>query len=218
MKQTILGAAVLAAGLFLSACGTAAPAASLPESGAPAAKAAPSSQERKILIAYFSLADIVPDGADASTHATPASGNTEDAAKEIQRQTGGDLFAIRTERKYPVLHREGSRVAEEEIQSDARPRLTSEVPHMEEYDTVYIGYPLWWYMEPMAIRTFIEAYDFRGKTVIPFCTSLGAGVERSAEDIRERLPGAQVLPGVTLPTGRDHTRAIDQWLTSIGMK
>ncbi len=217
MKHFVWGAAVLAAGLLLSACGGAPPEASPARSAAVSGEMR-AAQDRKILIAYFSLAHIVPDGADASTHATPSSGNTETAAKEIQRQVGGDLFAIRTERSYPVLHREGSAVAKEEIQSDARPRLTTTVPHMEEYDTVYIGYPLWWYMEPMAVRTFIESYDFQGKTVIPFCTSMGAGVERSEADLRQRLPGAQVLSGVTLPTGRDNGEAISRWLTSIGMK
>lgn len=173
----------------------------------------------KTLIAYFSLADIVPEGADASTHATPSIGNTESAAMEIQRQVGGDLFAIKTVQSYPVSHREASAVAQEEMRTDARPELSTHLDNMDEYSTVYIGYPIWWYIEPMAIRTFLEEYDFSGKTIIPFCTSLGAGVEESVKNISSLAKGADVLDGITLHTGRtDHSDDISEWLTSLGLK
>ena len=173
----------------------------------------------KILIAYFSLIDIVPEGADASANATPSIGSTESAALEIQKQVGGDLFAIKTVQTYPVSHREASAIAEEEMRSDARPELSTHVENMDEYDTVYIGYPIWWYIEPMAIRTFLEEYDFSGKTVIPFCTSMGAGVEESVENIASFAGGATVLDGVTLSTGRqDLSEEIAQWLADIEMK
>lgn len=173
---------------------------------------------RKTLIAYFSLADIVPEGADASAHATPSIGNTESAAIEIQNQVGGDLFAIHTVQTYPVSHRECSAIAEEEMRSDARPELSTHVENMEQYDTVYIGYPIWWYIEPMAIRTFLEEYDFTGKTVIPFCTTLGAGIGESEENIASLASGATVLEGLTLHTGRqDMSEDISSWLADIGM-
>lgn len=172
----------------------------------------------KTLIAYFSLADIVPEGADASAHATPSIGNTESAAIEIQNQVGGDLFAIHTVQTYPVNHRECSAIAEEEMRSDARPELSTHVENMEQYDTVYIGYPIWWYIEPMAIRTFLEEYDFTGKTVIPFCTTLGAGISESEENIASLASGATVLEGLTLRTGRqDMSEDISSWLADIGM-
>ena len=173
----------------------------------------------KTLIAYFSLIDIVPEGADASAHATPSVGNTESAAMEIQKQVGGDLFAIKTVQTYPVSHREASAIAEEEMRSDARPELSTHIENMDEYDTVYIGYPIWWYIEPMAIRTFLEEYDFSGKTIIPFCTTLGAGVDESVKNISSLADGATVLDGVTLRTGRkDHSEDISEWLSDIGMK
>ena len=173
----------------------------------------------KTLIAYFSLIDIVPEGADASAHATPSIGNTESAAMEIQRQVGGDLFAIKTVQTYPVSHREASAIAEEEMRSDARPELSTHVENMDEYDTVYIGYPIWWYIEPMAIRTFLDEYDFSGKTVIPFCTTMGAGVEESVGNITSLAEGATVLDGVTIRTGQeDQSGDISEWLTDIGMK
>ena len=173
----------------------------------------------KTLIAYFSLIDIVPEGADASAHATPSIGNTESAAMEIQRQVGGDLFAVKTVQTYPVSHREASAIAEEEMRSDARPELSTHLDNMDEYDTVYIGYPIWWYIEPMAIRTFLDEYDFSGKTIIPFCTTMGAGVEESVENITSLADGATVLDGVTLRTGReDHSEDISEWLSDIGIK
>lgn len=173
----------------------------------------------KTLIAYFSLIDIVPEGADASAHATPSIGNTEAAAMEIQRQVGGDLFAIKTVQTYPVSHREASVIAEEEMRSDARPELSTHLDNMDEYDTVYIGYPIWWYIEPMAIRTFLDEYDFSDKTIIPFCTTMGAGVEESVENITSLADGATVLDGVTLRTGReDNSEDISEWLSDIGIK
>lgn len=175
--------------------------------------------ERKILIAYFSLADIVPEGADASAHATPKIGNTESAALELQRQIGGDLFAIKTVQAYPVNHRECSAIAEKEMRSDARPKLSAHVNNMDDYDTVYIGYPIWWYQEPMAIRSFLEEYDFSGKTIIPFCTSFGASVEKSEENIKALCPDSSVLKGVTLYTGENtFSEPIAKWLVEIGME
>lgn len=172
----------------------------------------------KTLIAYFSLVDIVPEGADASAHATPEIGNTESAALEIQTQVGGDLFAIKTVQTYPVSHRECSSIAEEEMRSDARPELSTHVENMDEYDTVYIGFPIWWYQEPMAIRTFLEEYDFSGKTIIPFCTTLGAGVEQSVDNIKSLCPDSTVLEGLTLYTGRNSfSESVAEWLEKIGI-
>lgn len=174
--------------------------------------------ESKILIAYFSLVDIVPEGADASAHTTPAIGNTEAAAMEIQRQVGGDLFAIKTVQTYPVSHRECSAIAEEEMRSDARPELSTHVENMADYDTIYIGYPIWWYIEPMAVRTFLEEYDLSGKTVIPFCTTLGAGVEESEDNMKLLCPDSTILDGLTLHTGRDSfADPISEWLADIGV-
>lgn len=172
----------------------------------------------KTLIVYFSLADIVPEGADASAHATPAVGNTESAAMEIQKQTGGDLVAIKTVQTYPVGHRECSQIAEEEMKSDARPEISTYIENVGDYSTVYIGFPIWWYQEPMAIRTFLEAYDFSGKTILPFCTTLGAGVEESEENIRTLCPDAAVQKGLTLYTGQESFKEpIEEWLSELGM-
>lgn len=175
--------------------------------------------DRKTLIAYFSLVDIVPEGADAVSHTTPSIGNTEYAAMEIQSQVGGDLFAIKTVKNYPVSHSECSDIAEEEMRSNARPELSTHIDNMDAYDTVYIGYPIWWYIEPMAIRTFLEEYDFSGKTIIPFCTSLGAGIVESEENIASLVEESTVLEGITIHTGQqDLSEDITNWLADIGIK
>lgn len=175
--------------------------------------------ERKTLIAYFSLADIVPEYADAVSSATPALGNTQSAAMEIQSQVGGDLFAIKTVQVYPSSHQECSSIAGDEMQKDARPELATHVENMEDYEIVYIGYPIWWYIEPMAIRTFLEEYDFSGKTVIPFCTTLGAGIKESQGNIASLARGATILNGITLRTeNQEVCDDISEWLSDIGMK
>lgn len=178
-----------------------------------------SQKKNNILIAYFSLVDIVPEGADASTYSTPKIGNTEAAALEIQAQTSGDLFAIKTVQKYPVSHSECSAVAEKEMRSDARPELSSHVENMENYDIIFVGFPIWWYQEPMAIRTFLQEYDFSGKTIIPFCTTFGAGVEESQKNIKTLCPQAEVLKGLTLHTGTNSfTASVEKWLKELGIQ
>lgn len=172
-----------------------------------------------ILVAYFTLADIVPEGADAVSSATPSQGNTRTAAAEIASQTGGDLFQITTSNTYPVSHSEASGIAEDELRADARPPLTSQVENMEQYDVVFVGYPIWWYTSPMVIRSFLEAYDFSGKTIVPFCTTLGAGVGQSVDEIRELCPDAAVLDGLTLSTGRAERMqsSISDWLNGLDL-
>lgn len=174
--------------------------------------------EFNVLIAYFSLTEVIPEGANASSHATPYVGNTESVAREIQSQIGGDLFKIQTVQTYPTSHSECSRIAEQEMRSDARPELSSHVEGMADYDIVFVGYPIWWYQEPMAIRTFLEEYDFEGKTIVPFCTTMSAGIEQSIRNINNLCPDTTVVNGYTFRTGRaDNSAAVTDWLTQIGM-
>lgn len=170
------------------------------------------------LIAYFSLTEVISEGANASSSATPYAGNTESVAKEIQKQIGGDLFKIQTVKTYPTSHSECSKVAEQEMRSNARPELSSHVDDMEKYDVVFVGYPIWWYREPMAIRTFLDEYKFGGKTIIPFCTTLGAGISQSMNNISGQCPNSTVVKGLSLSTGRaDNSVAVKNWLTEIGL-
>lgn len=166
-----------------------------------------------VLVAYFSLADEMPDGADAVSCATPVYGNTKTAAEEVAHQTGGTLFAITTEKKYPVSHEDCSEVAEKEQKADERPQLSSHIPDMEKYKMVYLGFPIWWYQEPMAVRSFLEEYDFSDKSIFPFCTTLGADIGGSVDNIKSICPKAVVEEGITLLTeSGDFSEEITEWL------
>lgn len=151
----------------------------------------------KILIAYFSHW-----------------GHSGEFAKKIQQLTGGDLFEIKTSQFYPEEHDLCSIQAHQEQLDDSRPQLTNQVADMDQYDTVLIGHPIWWYREPMVIRSFWEAYDFSGKTVIPFCTSGDVEIENTEKDTKQFLPTATVKSGLRLGTHNVGTSIslIKQWL------
>ena len=172
----------------------------------------------KILIAYFSMVEDVPENADAVTHATPIIGNTESAALEIQKAVGGDLFAIKTVKKYPASHSQCSQIASEELNNGIRPELSTHVNNISDYNIVFLGFPIWVYREPMAICTFLEEYDFSGKTIIPFCTSMAVGIETSVEDIQNLCPGVEVLAGLRLATEQeDYSEQVSDWVRELNI-
>lgn len=176
-----------------------------------------SNVDTNILVVYFSQADYMPDEADAISEATPSVGNTQSIAFTLQEMLQADIFAIETEETYPINHSEASEIAREEMEADARPIITTHIENMEKYETVFIGYPIWWYIEPMAIRTFLETYDFSNKTVVPFCTSLAVDIAQSEENIASMIPEATMLQGQRFSTGQNHTSEIKSWLEEIGI-
>lgn len=121
------------------------------------------------------------------------SGNTEFIAKEIQKNLGGDLFAIKTVQKYPGEHQELLDFAYEELDKDARPELSGQIDNFESYDVVLVGYPNWNADLPMPLYTFFENYDFAGKTIIPFVTHGGSGFSDTVNTIKELEPDAEVI-------------------------
>lgn len=125
-------------------------------------------------------------------------GNTEVVAQKIERLTGGDMYRIDTVKKYPSDYTACTEVAQRELRENARPKLVDKVDDMEQYDLVFLGYPNWWGTMPMAVYTFLESYDFTGKTVVPFCTHEGSGMGHSIADIRRLAPGAKVFDGVAI--------------------
>lgn len=128
-------------------------------------------------------------------------GNTEIIARKIQGIVGGDLFHIKNVASYPSDHMELIEVAKQELQRNARPELSAHVENMDQYDILFLGYPNWWGTMPMAVHTFLESYDFAGKTIIPFCTHEGSGMGRSVADIRRLCPGSTVPEGVAIRGG-----------------
>lgn len=146
-------------------------------------------------------------------------GNTEVAAKMIHEITGCDMFHIDTVNTYPVDYTETTEVAQKELRQKARPELTSQVENMDSYDVIFLGYPNWWGTMPMAIFTFLEAYDFSGKTIIPFCTHEGSGMGHSESDIKKLCPNANVLSGIPIRGGSvsEAEKDISNWLKKSGV-
>lgn len=147
------------------------------------------------------------------------SGNTRGMAELIAQETGGDLFEIATADPYTDDYNELLDVARQEQSEDARPELNAQVENWDSYDTVFVGYPNWWSDAPMAVYTFLESYDFTGKTLIPFNTSASGGFGRSLTGIEQSAAGATVLEGLALTEselGEEQTR-ITSWLEGLAL-
>lgn len=137
----------------------------------------------------------------------------------IQKRTGGDLFPIRVKEPYSSDYEECLARAAEEKAENARPELAARVRNMDDYDVVFLGYPNWWYTLPMPVLSFLEEYDFSGKTVIPFCAHGTGGLAESVSDLRAALPAsAQVGEpiGVYRLEVDGAEPRIDAWLASAG--
>ncbi len=147
------------------------------------------------LIAYFSRAG---ENYSSGGIVDLPVGNTEVAARIIQKLTGGDIFRIDPVTSYPQGYQEATEVAREELHRDARPALSVHVDNMGDYGEIYLGYPNWWGTMPMAVFTFLEAHDFSGKTIVPFCTHEGSGMGRSERDIGRVCTGATVSKGLAI--------------------
>lgn len=154
----------------------------------------------KTLVAYFSWG-----------------GTTQRMAQEIVSQTGADIFRIEPETPYPTAYTPCTEVALEEKNSNARPAIASRVENWADYDTVFIGCPVWWWTTPMIICTFAESYDFSGKTVIPFCTYASTYRDETLARIVELTPDAAHLAGEGLTSGRISAQTVGTWLRNIGL-
>lgn len=136
----------------------------------------------KALVAYFS-----------------ASGTTMDVANHLARVTDSDLFAIVPANPYTSAdlnwRDKQSRSTREAADPSCRPAITSRVEHIEDYDTIFLGFPIWWYVAPAIINTFLESYDLTGKTVVLFATSGGSGMGKTASVLRASAPGAKIVDG-----------------------
>jgi len=128
-------------------------------------------------------------------------GNTETAAGIIQKLTGADTFKIEPLQAYSKDYNECTAQAKEDQRRDARPGLKNYPESMDAYDTIYLGFPNYWSTMPMAVFTFLEHFDFTGKTIRPFCTHEGSGMGSSGEDIKKLCPGAEVGKGLAIRGG-----------------
>lgn len=147
------------------------------------------------------------------------SGNTEILANFIHNYVGGDIVALEPTVAYPEDYNNLLDVAQEEQQSDARPEFNDLNIDIDDYDTIFIGYPNWWGDMPMIIYTFFDTYDLSGKTIAPFNTSGGSGLSRTVGTIRELEPDATVTDGFTV-LGDNVNRAmsdVEEWIDPLGL-
>ncbi len=152
-----------------------------------------------ILIAYFSVPENVDtDGIDANSGASivvknkDVLGNMQYMAMTIQEAIGGGLFRIETTEEYPLEHETLVNQAKEEQNEDARPELATHIENVEQYNIIFLGYPNWWGDMPQPLYTFLEEYDFSGKTIIPFNSHGGSGFSNTIEEIKKLQPNATV--------------------------
>ena len=181
-------------------------------------------ETNNILIAYFSLWDNAPWDSDTDTDTSAsvvvdgqdAIGTNGYVARMIQEAVGGDIHVIQTTEPYPA---DFDAVVDENHQESSR-SLSSTVENMEQYDTVFIGYPVWATTLPQAVRTFLSQYDFTGKTVIPFCTHDGYGAGSSFSTVSSLAAGSQALDGIAIyaPDVPEAQEAVTTWLADLGFE
>ena len=147
------------------------------------------------LIAYFSRRD---ENYVSGALKQLEIGNTEVVAGIIKKLTGADMFQIEPKKAYSKDYKACIAEAQADQRSNARPELKAWPEDMEQYDTIYLGYPNYWGTMPMAVFTFLEHYDFNGKTIRPFCTHEGSGLGSSVSDIKRLCPGANVEKGLAI--------------------
>ncbi len=156
----------------------------------------PAKNGRKVLIAYFSWG-----------------GNTRRVARTIREMIGGDLYEIRTAVPYAENYKAAVEQARQERGRGTLPELAGGLPDMGNYDVVFLGYPIWWGVEPLAVDAFATAAGLDGKTVLPFATSGNTGIESSVERLKTLFPNAEIRAGVLA----NLTSRLQPWLEANGM-
>ena len=185
-----------------------------------------------ILIAYVSRAGenynvgvTDPNSESAAYAGYIEKGNTQIMAEYIAEMTGGDLYAITTQEPYPEDYQSMLARAQEELDQDARPVLAGELPRLDGYQTIFIGYPIWHGAIPRPVLTFLDSLDFTGKTIIPFNTHEGSGQSGTVEEIREEVRDVKdvtvedgiAIQGKTAQEDEEETRnMLEQWLRDGG--
>lgn len=178
------------------------------------------------LVAYFSQPDIaLPQGDGEDQPATGLLlgqhlvGNVQYIAQAITQLTDGDLFRIKAKKLYPASYRMTCMIARGQQQAQERPELDEIIDNFDKYDTIYLGYPIWWMDLPMPVYTFLETYDFSGKTIIPFISHGGYGAAQTVKSIEEAAKGATVeKTALVLGAGKetlDAPRMVARWLKEL---
>lgn len=146
-------------------------------------------------------------------------GTTATAAKKLAQAAGADLFEIVPQQPYVSAdlnwNNKASRSSLEMSDESCRPAIAHAVDNMDAYDTIFVGFPIWWYVEPRIIDTFLESYNFAGKTIVPFATSGGSGLGRAPKRMEKITTGANVRAGKTL--NAMSASAINAWVQELGL-
>ena len=171
-------------------------------------------KQRDVLIAYYSRKG--ENLVNGSIH-TLRTGNTEIAAITIQKLTGADLFQIVPVRDYPEEYCRCIDLARQDLLRNVRPELKQYPDGMESYSEIYLGYPNYWGTMPAPVWTFLEHFDFSGKTIHPLCTYEDSGFGHSLEDLRRICPTAKIDKGLAVRgvDVQDETETIEQWINTV---
>lgn len=157
----------------------------------------------KTLVAYFS-----------------ASGVTARLANTLKAAMDGDLYEIKPATPYTGAdlnwNNNKSRSSVEMNDKTSRPAIAEPVADMSQYDTVFVGFPIWWYEAPRIVQTFLESYDLSGKTVVPFATSGGSGIGKTSDILQKSCPAAKMLPGKRLGSNASVSE-LSAWVKSLGL-
>ncbi len=176
---------------------------------------APVSAGSKVLVVYFSRAD------ENTGVGYIEKGNTRILAEMIADKTKADIFEIKPAKSYPKEYEPAIELAKQEKENNARPEVVGQLPDVQKYDVIFLGYPIWWGDLPMAVYTFLEKENFSGKTIIPFCTHEGSGISGTEGYIAE-ITKAKVLDGLEMrgsvaQNSRDKAKEeVMEWLKKLG--
>jgi flavodoxin len=180
--------------------------------------------DSNVLVVYFTAAENSDVDAVSSASVTVvdgvAKGNVRAVADEIAAYTGGDLFSIQTSVKYSGNVNSLIDYAQNEQNENARPELTTHIENLDKYDTVFIGYPTWWYDLPQVMYSFFDEYDFSGKTIIPFNSANGSRFSGTIETIQNLEPNATVITDGLSVHQRDVSNSkqeVEVWLKGLGL-
>jgi len=210
LKKIFAAALLLLFSLAVAACGTE------PAADKASSQSSPAATGKKSLVVYFSRADENTGGVGYIEM-----GNTRILAEMIAAKTDADIFEIRPTKPYPKEYTPATEVAKQEKEENVRPEITGELPDLSKYDTVFLGYPIWWGDLPMVVYTFLEREDFSGKKIAPFCTHEGSGIG-STESFVANTTKAEMLEGLEM-RGRvaqqqqdEAEKEVSKWLKKLG--
>jgi flavodoxin len=163
---------------------------------------------------YNFLGDPVEPGKTLVVYFTRTN-NTQRIANHINDIMNVDMYQIQVVNPYPEDYDQTTQVAQQEKNNNARPEIANLPENIDEYETIIIGFPIWWGSRPMVIATFLEAFDFTGKNIVPFCTHGGGGVSQAFTEVQAHTPNSVHLQGLVQSGGGATRGTVENWLNSI---